>query len=450
MDNIVCLSKVAEIDISSVDKKIKENEQRVKLCNFTDIYYNWAIDKSKTDDLMDSTASNKNIERFTLKKGQVAITKDSETRDDIGMSAYIADDLEQTVLGYHCALITPDETKLNGKYLNAFLSSNIGRKYFANQASGSGQRYTLTKNAIGNVKIHLPDIKTQERIGNIFSNIDRKINNNKTISQQLEAMEKTIYDYWFLQFEFPNEEGKPYKSSGGKMVWNEELQREIPKGWEVGNIASLIDSKRNGDWGKENIQGNYVLPVSCIRGADLDFVNGKSLSTPPTRFILEKNSSKLLKPYDLIVEISGGSPTQSTGRIAGISSYLFSRFNNGIVCSNFCKAITLKDKVNYYYFLQTWKTLFENDVMFNWEGKTSGIKNLMFDSFVKNTKIVIPNKEQLSAFFDLCDDIDNKIQNLLKQNQELLSLRDFILPLLMNGQVTIGEWLIDDKDDPNL
>lgn len=355
------------------------------------------------------------------------------------MSAYIADDLEQTVLGYHCALITPDETKLNGKYLNAFLSSNIGRKYFANQASGSGQRYTLTKNAIGNVKIHLPDIKTQERIGNIFSNIDRKINNNKTISQQLEAMEKTIYDYWFLQFEFPNEEGKPYKSSGGKMVWNEELQREIPKGWEVGNIASLIDSKRNGDWGKENIQGNYVLPVSCIRGADLDFVNGKSLSTPPTRFILEKNSSKLLKPYDLIVEISGGSPTQSTGRIAGISSYLFSRFNNGIVCSNFCKAITLKDKVNYYYFLQTWKTLFENDVMFNWEGKTSGIKNLMFDSFVKNTKIVIPNKEQLSAFFDLCDDIDNKIQNLLKQNQELLSLRDFILPLLMNGQVTIGE-----------
>ncbi|WP_404387653.1 restriction endonuclease subunit S [Ligilactobacillus animalis] len=439
MDNIVCLSKVAEIDISSVDKKIKENEQRVKLCNFTDIYYNWAIDKSKTDDLMDSTASNKNIERFTLKKGQVAITKDSETRDDIGMSAYIADDLEQTVLGYHCALITPDETKLNGKYLNAFLSSNIGRKYFANQASGSGQRYTLTKNAIGNVKIHLPDIKTQERIGNIFSNIDRKINNNKTISQQLEAMEKTIYDYWFLQFEFPNEEGKPYKSSGGKMVWNEELQREIPKGWEVGNIASLIDSKRNGDWGKENIQGNYVLPVSCIRGADLDFVNGKSLSTPPTRFILEKNSSKLLKPYDLIVEISGGSPTQSTGRIAGISSYLFSRFNNGIVCSNFCKAITLKDKVNYYYFLQTWKTLFENDVMFNWEGKTSGIKNLMFDSFVKNTKIVIPNKEQLSAFFDLCDDIDNKIQNLLKQNQELLSLRDFILPLLMNGQVTIGE-----------
>ena len=266
-----------------------------------------------------------------------------------------------------------------------------------------------------------------------------KVINNNNIVKQLNLIAKTIYDYWFLQFEFPNEEGKPYKSSGGKMVWNEELQREIPDGWEVGSISLLINYKKNGDWGKENMQGNYVLPVSCIRGADLDFVNGKSLSSPPTRFILEKNSSKLLKPYDLIVEISGGSPTQSTGRIAGISSYLFSRFNNGIVCSNFCKAITLKDKVNYYYFLQTWKTLFENDVMFNWEGKTSGIKNLMFDSFVKNTKIVIPNKGQLSTFFDLCDGIDNKIQNLLKQNQELLSLRDFLLPLLMNGQVTVVE-----------
>ncbi|UTX36320.1 restriction endonuclease subunit S [Ligilactobacillus salivarius] len=299
---------------------------------------------------------------------------------------------------------------------------------------------TLNRNDIYLLEVPVEtDVSKQKKIGALLKTIDSKVYNNEAIAQQLESMAKTIYNYWFLQFEFPNEEGKPYRSSGGKMVWNEELQREIPAGWEVGNISSLIDSKKNGDWGKENMQGNYVLPVSCIRGADLDFVNGKSLSTPPTRFILEKNSSKLLKPYDFVIEISGGSPTQSTGRIAGISSYLFSRFNNEIVCSNFCKAITLKDKVNYYYFLQTWMKLFENDVMFNWEGKTSGIKNLMFDSFVKNTKVVIPNKEQLNMFFELSDSIENKIQNMLKQNQELLSLRDFLLPLLMNGQVTVGE-----------
>lgn len=298
----------------------------------------------------------------------------------------------------------------------------------------------LYNSNIESMEIKIPkDLNVQKQIVDVLNPIEKKISLNNSICEKLKLIAKTIYDYWFLQFEFPNEEGKPYKSSGGKMVWNEELQRDIPEGWEVGNISSLIDSKKNGDWGKENMQGNYVLPVSCIRGADLDFVNGKSLSTPPTRFILEKNSSKLLKLYDFVIEISGGSPTQSTGRIAGISSYLFSRFNNGIVCSNFCKAITLKDKVSYYYFLQTWTTLFENDVMFNWEGKTSGIKNLMFDSFVKNTKIVIPNKQQLNTFFELCDGIDNKIQNLLKQNQELLSLRDFLLPLLMNGQVTIGE-----------
>ncbi|HJF86476.1 MAG TPA: restriction endonuclease subunit S [Companilactobacillus farciminis] len=333
----------------------------------------------------------------------------------------------------HAIVAEANEENCSGYLAYKLMQMNLAR--YQGQSAQPG----ISAKTISELPIDIPDLEYQKLVFGALNNLEKKITNNEAIAHQLEAMAKIIYDYWFLQFEFPNEEGKPYRSSGGKMVWNEELQREIPAGWEVGNISSLIDSKKNGDWGKENMQGNYVLPVSCIRGADLDFVNGKSLSTPPTRFILEKNSSKLLKPYDFVIEISGGSPTQSTGRIAGISPYLFSRFNNEIVCSNFCKAITLKDEVNYYYFLQTWMTLFENDVMFNWEGKTSGIKNLIFDSFVKNTKIVIPNKEQLNMFFEISDGIEKKIQNLLKQNQELVSLRDFLLPLLMNGQVTVGE-----------
>lgn len=370
------------------------------------------------------------LDNVEVKSGDILF---NITGDSIARCCIVPDDVLPARVNQHVAIIripTIDSHYL--MYKMQFLKS-----YLLSISHGGSSRNAITKKGLENIEIKIP--RDANNISRLLDALSDKVINNNNIVKQLNLIAKTIYDYWFLQFEFPNEEGKPYKSSGGKMVWNEELQREIPDGWEVGSISLLINYKKNGDWGKENMQGNYVLPVSCIRGADLDFVNGKSLSSPPTRFILEKNSSKLLKPYDLIVEISGGSPTQSTGRIAGISSYLFSRFNNGIVCSNFCKAITLKDKVNYYYFLQTWKTLFENDVMFNWEGKTSGIKNLMFDSFVKNTKIVIPNKGQLSTFFDLCDGIDNKIQNLLKQNQELLSLRDFLLPLLMNGQVTVVE-----------
>ena len=117
------LSDVAIVEISSVDKKTKEGETPVRLCNFTDVYHNWAITSDMANNFMEATANAREIEKFTIKKGQVAFTKDSETRDDIGIPTYIADDFENVLLGYHCALITPDESKISGKYLNAFMHS---------------------------------------------------------------------------------------------------------------------------------------------------------------------------------------------------------------------------------------------------------------------------------------------------------------------------------------
>ena len=235
------LKDIATVEISSVDKKAKENEMTVRLCNFTDVYYNWAITKGKHDSFMTATANQKEISRFLLKKGQVALTKDSETRFDIGIATYIANDFEDVVLGYHCALITPDEKKVLGCYLNAFLHSEMSRKYFANSASGSGQRYTLSVQTIEDMPILLPPIEEQKRIGELFTNIDRKIEINRAINHNLEAMAKQLYDYWFVQFDFPNEKGKPYKSSGGGMVWNEKLHREIPHDWDVVNLSEYLN-----------------------------------------------------------------------------------------------------------------------------------------------------------------------------------------------------------------
>lgn len=99
------LSDVAKVEISSVDKKTKEGEAPVRLCNFTDVYHNWAITANMADNFMEATANAKEVEKFSIRKGQVAFTKDSETRDDIGIPTYIADDFENVLLGYHCALI---------------------------------------------------------------------------------------------------------------------------------------------------------------------------------------------------------------------------------------------------------------------------------------------------------------------------------------------------------
>lgn len=181
------LGDIAEILISNIDKKSKDGEHSVRLCNFVDVYHNWAITSNLSQSFMAATASVNNIKRFSLKKGYVAFTKDSETRDDIGIPAYIADDLDNTVLGYHCALVKPNTDILSGKYLNAFLHSDYIKEYFELNATGSGMRYTLSTETLNNIPILAPSLEMQEFIGNIFSDIDRKICLNRQINDNLRA-----------------------------------------------------------------------------------------------------------------------------------------------------------------------------------------------------------------------------------------------------------------------
>ncbi|MBV1916431.1 MAG: hypothetical protein KUG72_13670 [Pseudomonadales bacterium] len=272
-----------------------------------------------------------------------------------------------------------------------------------------------------------------------MASIDKKIALNNKINTELEAMAKLIYDYWFVQFDFPDANGKPYKSSGGKMVDNEELKREIPEGWGVNVLTDWIKSDKTGDWGKESQQGNYTLQVDCIRGADINGLNGKGMVKSPNRFILQKNQHKLLSPFDLIVEISGGSPTQSTGRLAFLTPESFERFDHPLICSNFCKAISLENNCYFFNFVYQWNSLYSNGVLFGWEGKTSGIKNLLFDSFVSKHSVCQPPELLAKEFSRLIEPIQQKKQKAFKENSELESLRDWLLPMLMNGQVTVNE-----------
>ena len=186
------LGDIAEIIISSVDKKTKDGEQKIRLCNFVDVYHNWAITKSMHNSFMIASAKEKDIERFSLKKGYVALTKDSETRDDIGISTYIADNLYNVILGYHCALVKPNEGILSGKYLNVFLHSNYIKKYFELNATGIGMRYTLSIQTLYDMPILLPSLEEQEYIGNIFSTIDRKIELNRSINHNLATLVRSL------------------------------------------------------------------------------------------------------------------------------------------------------------------------------------------------------------------------------------------------------------------
>lgn len=349
---------------------------------------------------------------------------------------------ETAILGY--PMCFPDsivgfnsfENKSNVKFV--YYIFEYVKKAIQNAASGSIQD-NINIDFLTKLKFKIPEIKDQNQIAKVLSDLDAKIELNNKINAELEALAKLLYDYWFVQFDFPNEECKPYKSSSGKMVWNEKLKREIPEGWGVDTLSSWIKNDKSGDWGKESVEGNYTERVFCIRGADLNGLNGNGEVKAPERYILEKNSHKILDPHDLIVEISGGSPTQSTGRMAYITNDTLKRFDAPIICSNFCKAVSLKNEKYLFNFALQWNNAYDNGILFGYEGKTSGIKNLLFESFVTNYYTAIPTSELAEKFYDLMLPIEAKKQKNLLENKKLAELRDWLLPMLMNGQVTVGK-----------
>ena len=343
---------------------------------------------------------------------------------------------EKVIYHYHIWKMLPNEKIIDKTFLFYLLMSKTNS--FMDSTHGSIMLH-LTKTFIEELVLSFPkSLNIQKSISKVLSDLDAKIELNNKINAELEAMAKLIYDYWFVQFDFSDENGKPYKSSGGKMVYNEELKREIPEGWNVDSFSNWIANDKSGDWGKESEQGNYVNKVSCIRGADLNGLNGKGKVKSPTRYVLEKNSHKLLEIGDFIIEISGGSPVQSTGRMAFITEETLERFDNPLICSNFCKAVTLKDEKSIYNFAYEWNRLYDAGVLFGWEGKTSGIKNLLFDSFVTNHKVVLPSQEKMVMFYEKAKPIHAQIQKNLQQNHKLAELRDWLLPMLMNGQVRVN------------
>ena len=418
------LADIAKIEISGVDKKTMEGEIPVRLCNFVDVYYNWAITKEKAKTFMVASAKQTEIDKCSIGKGMVAITKDSETRDDIGVATYIADDFENVVLGYHCALITPNPAIVDGKYLNAFMHTRYIQKYFENNASGSGQRYTLSNDTIGNIPVLLPSIEEQHTIGKVLADIDRKIELNKRINDNLEAMAKQLYDYWFVQFDFPNEEGKPYKSSGGAMVWNEKLKREIPKGWHCGTLLDIAEYTNGLACQKYRPTDDNKLPVIKIK----EMHDGLSIDTEWVKADIPDD----VKVFDGDVLFSWS---------ASLEVMLWAYGNGGLNQHIF--KVTSKNgypRSFYFYQLVHYIGVFKQMA----EARKTTMGHITQDHLRQSTIVLPPDvdianklEEKLCPIFDA----------IVKNSQEIMTLtkqRDELLPLLMNGQASVNYHLSDD------
>ena len=269
--------------------------------------------------------------------------------------------------------------------------------------SGTGVP-SMTFDSYYNIKVKLPKIEEQKLIASVLQNFDRKIALNRQINATLESMSKQLYDYWFVQFDFPNEEGKPYKSSGGAMVWNEKLKREIPYGWEVVNVSDIANVRRGQIiTSKETSQGDIKVVAAAVT---FSYLNGES-NRP-------KNT----------ITVSG------SGANAG-----FINFWREPIFASDCTTVNCNTDIDTILCLYG-LSLFQERL---YTLAIGAAQPHVYPAHVANIPtLAIPQnlKQRVSDFFCKSNDV---IAANLAEVENLTKLRDELLPLLMNGQATVGK-----------
>ena len=319
---------------------------------------------------------------------------------------------EQATWAHNTALFVKDFKGNDPKYLYYFLKNLHLDKMFD---KGSSVVPSLDRKVVHslNVPCH-KDIDCQKRIAAILSKIDRKIELNCAINQNLEAMAKQLYDYWFVQFDFPNEEGKPYKSSGGNMVWNEKLKRNIPIGWNNGTLIDIanITMGQSPDGTSYNEIGEGVLFYQGSTDFGMRFPSVRQYTTAPSRFA---------KKGDILMSVRA--PVGAVN-IA----------NNDCCIGRGLSALNSKigSTTHLYYILNDLRIAFDQR---NAAGTTFGS---ITKEDLYNLPIVIPGKEVISAFDKICSPMFDRQMLLGEEIDTLIKQRDELLPLLLNGQVLVN------------
>lgn len=315
---------------------------------------------------------------------------------------------------------------IDSTYLALFMKSPYFNKQIQYALIGAVQK-ALTMVMLSNIEIPLPEISIQKRIATILMEINSKIETNKKINKELEVMAKELYDYWFVQFDFPNEEGKPYKSSGGKMTFNTILKREIPEEWEVKSINDFCTSYRGVSYDKSDLLNGPEGGVLVLRGNNIDgntLIYDENVAYVPPSFVeLEQK----IKKHDIIMTMSSGSK-EHVGKCTMFQSD--SEHTYGAFMTKF----TPEPECPFFAYRSMLSDFFKSKIKYICGG--TGINNLTNQTF-DEILFPFPPKDVLKKFEKLLTPIYEKVG---KNNDEILrltALRDELLPMLMNGQVSI-------------
>jgi type I restriction enzyme S subunit len=319
------------------------------------------------------------------------------------------------------------QKKLNYKFLYWFFKSTLKNQIFG----FSDEKTTIAHagDSIPHLKIFLPPLSEQSRIAQVLSYFDDLIENKKKQSEILEKTAMAIFKSWFIDFE-------PFKDQ--EFVYNEELGKEIPKGWEVKRLSDIIEEIAIGEWGEDEPMDSTYKVFYCIRGTDIPSIKAGN-SSLVIRFSNKKNLNfKFLKDGDIVIEVSGGSFNQQTGRALLVLKEMIESYDLPITCSNFCRILRFPNlSISMFaYLLLLYSYL--TGRFYEFEEGTTSIKNLKFKDFISETKFAFSGKI-LQRLHSLIEPLFQKIILNQKQIMTLKKVRDTLLPLLVFGKLRVEE-----------
>ena len=309
--------------------------------------------------------------------------------------------------------------KAAGNNSTKYLYYKLNLINFRNYVTGSAQP-KLTKDNLNSIVVYVHNQDEQKKIAEVLSAIDAKIELNNRINAELEAMAKTLYDYWFVQFDFPNANGKPYKTSGGKMIYNTTLKREIPEGWCGTNILAVAELLGGGTPTKKKPE-YWQGYIPFFTPTDADGVIFKfSTQDYITDEGLKNSSTKLFDKNTVFITARG-----SVGKL------ILSGIN--MAMNQSCYALKAKPDISYAYLF-----FLSKELIHHLEVKSSGsVFNSIVSNDIEYTNLAIPNTEVINKYAQIAEPNLENISNNIKENEELSRLRDWLLPMLMNGQISV-------------
>ena len=409
-------------DMSSGISSTKEQSGHgAPFVSFKTVFNNYFLPE-ELPDLMDT--NEKEQETYSIKMGDVFITRTSETIDELAMSCVAVKNYPGATYSGFIKRLRPKTARIvYPKYMAFYFRSELFRKAVTNNAFMT-LRASFNKDIFTFLDIYLPDYHEQVKIGDMLYSIECKIQKNKKINDYLEEQLQLLYDYWFTQFNFPDDDGQPYKASNGLMVWNENINHIIPAGWQVKPMGTIC-SFRNGINYNKNVEGNTTYNI----------INVRNISSS-TLFLDESNFDEICLPRQQGDKycVSDESIIIARSGIPGATRILCNPSSNIIFCG-FIICCT-----PYNNTLQNYLTLYLKQFEGSSATQTGGsiLKNVSQET-LKNLLVPIPPQSLLNQFNDSVSHIYNLIIGNIKENVQLTTLRDWLLPMLMNGQATIED-----------